>query len=102
MIGEDGMLVFDDTNPWREKLALYKHDINFSENVPILNKMDAEYIYVNESEPLKNECLHFMDVVNKRQLPLTDGIEGLNVLKVISAACLSEEKSKSVSLNLND
>ena len=43
-----------------------------------------------------------MDVVNKRQLPLTDGIEGLNVLKVISAACLSEEKSKSVSLNLND
>lgn len=102
VIGEDGMLVFDDTKLWSEKLAFYKHDIKLSKNLPIINKADAKYINVKESEPLKNECMHFMNVVNKRQIPLTDGIEGLNVLKVISAASLSEEKSKSVSLNYND
>jgi UDP-2-acetamido-3-amino-2,3-dideoxy-glucuronate N-acetyltransferase len=87
-------LIFDDTQSWSEKLSFYNHDIDLSQNPPILNKANIEYIKVNESEPLKNECMHFLDVVNNRQSPLTDGVEGLNVLRVLSAASLSEENNK--------
>jgi UDP-2-acetamido-3-amino-2,3-dideoxy-glucuronate N-acetyltransferase len=94
VIGEEAMLIFDDTQSWSEKLSFYNHDIDLSQNPPILNKANIEYIKVNESEPLKNECMHFLDVVNNRQSPLTDGVEGLNVLRVLSAASLSEENNK--------
>ena len=57
-----------------------------------------EYLHVPQSEPLKNECQHFINVVNKNIIPLTDGNEGLSVVRVLSAASLSEIKNEAVSL----
>jgi UDP-2-acetamido-3-amino-2,3-dideoxy-glucuronate N-acetyltransferase len=51
-----------------------------------------------EEEPLKNECQHFIDVVEKDIRPLTDGAEGLRVLKVLSAASRSQVKNERVKL----
>ena len=51
------------------------------DGVPSLEKAEADYLAVPQAEPLKNECQHFIDVVNKRAEPLTDGIEGLSVLR---------------------
>lgn len=90
VIGQTGMLVFDDTKPWKEKLTLYPHTIDTLEELPRIKKYEAEYLNVPESEPLKNECLHFIDVVNDGVLPITDGIEGQSVLRVLTAASISK------------
>jgi len=44
-----------------------------------------KFIQAIEEEPLKNECKHFIEVVNKNIQPLTDGYEGLKVVKVLSS-----------------
>ena len=84
VIGNNGMLVFDDTKPWAEKLALYRHVLDLSQKPPILEKGGLEYIDVSKSEPLRNECLHFIDVVSGNRSPITDGEEGLRVLRVLT------------------
>lgn len=96
VIGESAMLVFDDTQPWGQKLALYRHNIDLTGEAPNLEKSDVQYIDVAQSEPLKNECQHFIDVVNGRLMPLTDGDEGLRVLNVLSAATLSQNEDNAV------
>jgi predicted dehydrogenase len=86
VIGDKGMAVFDDTKPWDEKLAVFKHFVDISQDSPIIEKSNADYINVQESEPLKNECLHFIEVVNKKVTPITNGPEGLRVLNVLTQA----------------
>jgi UDP-2-acetamido-3-amino-2,3-dideoxy-glucuronate N-acetyltransferase len=98
VVGKDAMAVFDDTKPWSEKLALYRHAVQSFEGLLSLEKAEVEYLYVSQSEPLRNECQHFWDVVSGNIVPLTDGDEGLSVLKVLSAASLSESKSEVVRL----
>ena len=90
IIGELGMLIFDDTLPWNTKLAYYNHNIDLKREIPQLDKSDVQFIEIEESEPLKNECRHFIDVVNQGVQPITDGDEGLRVLKVLTAATKSQ------------
>ncbi len=100
IIGESAMIVFDDTKSWKEKLALYPHVIEQSSALPKLGKSDVEYIDVPESEPLRNECQHFMEVVNGNSNPLTDGDEGLRVLEILSAASLSQSRKEKVKIGM--
>ena len=100
VVGQSGMAVFDDTKPWNEKLALYRHIVQTTGGLPSLEKAEVEYLEVPQSEPLKNECQHFINVVSENAVPLTDGDEGLSVLKVLSAASLSESKKEAVKLNI--
>jgi UDP-2-acetamido-3-amino-2,3-dideoxy-glucuronate N-acetyltransferase len=98
VIGEDAMAVFDDTMPWNEKLALYRHVVQTTDGLPNLEKAEVEYLQISQSEPLRNECQHFLDVVSGNVVPLTNGDEGLSVLKVLSAASLSGSENKAVRL----
>lgn len=98
VIGSNAMIVFDDTRLWSEKLAIYRHSTKNKNNLLCLEKAEAEYLDVLKSEPLRNECQHFIDVVNHNVVPLTNGAEGLRVLKVLSAASLSESKDEVVRL----
>lgn len=94
--GKSAILIFDDTKPWNEKLALYPYEILSLQDLIRLKKSDVQYLKVVEEEPLRNECQHFIDVVEKDIKPLTDGIEGLRVLKVLSSASRSQKKNESV------
>ena len=96
VVGKKAMAVFDDTKPWGEKLALYRHVVRSSESLPTLEKAKVEYVEVSQSEPLRNECQHFVDVVSGDVTPLTNGKEGLGVLNVLSAASLSQSKNQAV------
>lgn len=96
VVGKNAMAVFDDTKPWGEKLALYRHVVRSSESLPSLEKAEVEYVEVSQSEPLRNECQHFVDVVSGDVTPLTNGKEGLGVLNVLSAASLSQSKNQAV------
>lgn len=93
-VGNEGMIVFDDTKRWDQKLALYRHSAKIVKSQPVLEKADAEFIHVSESEPLRAECMHFVQIVAGEEPPLTDGYEGLRVLNVLSAATESLQTSK--------
>ena len=96
VIGKKAMLVFDDTKLWNEKLCIQRYQAEIYQGLPNLKKDDLEFIKVIEDEPLKNECQHFKDVVENNKKPLTDEHEGLKVLKVLTAATLSQKNNKKV------
>lgn len=86
-IGSEGMLVFEDSAvDWDDKLRLYRHKIDTAGPVPVPEKADAERIAVERSEPLRDECRHFLDCIEGGRTPLTDGLEGLAVLKILREA----------------
>jgi acetyltransferase-like isoleucine patch superfamily enzyme len=80
------MAVFDDTRPWEEKLLLYPHRINWQNNLPVPNKGEAERVDIPQDEPLKLECLHFLDCIGNGLEARTDGDEGLRVLRILNAS----------------
>ena len=98
VVGQSAVLVFDDTKSWQEKLALYPYEVVSSKNLINLQNSNVQYVKITEEEPLKNECQHFIDVVEKDIQPLTDGAEGLRVLKVLSAASRSQVINERVKL----
>ena len=86
VVGDKKMAVFDDTLPWEDKLLLYPHQINWQNNSPIPIKGDPERVDIPQDEPLKLECQHFLDCIANGTKPITDGLEGLRVLKVLNDA----------------
>jgi len=86
VVGDKKMAVFDDTRPWEDKLLLYPHEIRWENNLPVPAKADPERVDVPQDEPLKAECAHFLKCLHNGSAPLTDGREGLRVLRVLNAA----------------
>lgn len=87
VVGSQGMAVFDDTKPWEEKLVLYTDYLTWTDGkVPTAQKRDGQPVVVEQSEPLRNECQHFIESCNLRVCPRTDGKEGARVLGVLNAA----------------
>jgi UDP-2-acetamido-3-amino-2,3-dideoxy-glucuronate N-acetyltransferase len=85
VVGDRKMAVFDDTAAWEKKLMLYGHQIRWENQIPTAVKADGEPVIVEQQEPLKAECAHFLDCMASRQSPRTDGKEGLRVLRVLNA-----------------
>ena len=86
VVGERKMAVFDDTQPWPDKLLLYAHKIKWQNNVPIPSKVEPEKVNVPQAEPLRIECEHFLHCMANGCRPHTDGAEGLRVLRVLNAS----------------
>lgn len=87
VVGSEGMLVFDDTKPWAEKLTLYRNYLTWNDGAtPVPRKAAGELLAVPEEEPLKQECRHFLECCVNRTAPRTDGSEGLRVLQVLDGA----------------
>ena len=82
VVGDRKMAVFDDVEK-KDKLLLYPHSIEWKHQIPLANKASAEPVPVDLDEPLRAECLHFLDCVRTRNRPRTDGEEGLRVLTVL-------------------
>jgi UDP-2-acetamido-3-amino-2,3-dideoxy-glucuronate N-acetyltransferase len=82
VVGEKKMAMFDDMEK-QDKLLLYPHSIDWKNNIPVANKADAQPVPVEMDEPLRAECLHFLECVRTRACPRTDGEEGLRVLSVL-------------------
>lgn len=85
VVGSEGMVVFDDVAS--EKLVFYPHQVRWEGGkIPVAQRATGETIPVQGKEPLKEEIRHFLDCVQQRTPPLTDGREGLRVLRVLEAA----------------
>lgn len=98
VVGNDAMAVFNDGENWDRKLILYPHKVAWKGNVPTPNKADEKPIPLEEAEPLKLECQHFLDCVKDGKTPRTDGREGARVLSVLTAASrkLKQVREKTV------
>ncbi len=98
VVGNEKMAVFDDTAPWGEKLTLYPHHVAWHGNIPLAVKAEAEPVVVEQEEPLRAECAHFLHCMATREQPRTDGKEGLRVLRVLNACQKALKESQAVPL----
>jgi UDP-2-acetamido-3-amino-2,3-dideoxy-glucuronate N-acetyltransferase len=89
VVGSEQMAVFDDTA--QQKLLLYPHRVDWASRAPKAVKAEAVAVELEKAEPLREECRHFLDCVASRRAPLSDGREGLRVLKVLDACQRSLE-----------
>lgn len=83
VVGSKRMAVFDDTSA--DKLVLYSHRVEWKDRVPNAVKAIGEKVELENIEPLNNECLHFLECLERRETPRTDALEGLRVLRVLAA-----------------
>ena len=97
IVGSKKMVTFDDMEI-REKIRIYDKGVDasnvtydsFAESL-ILHDGDIKIPKINLSEPLRKEAKHFIDCISKQQKPLSDGQNGLDVLKILVAAQKSLE-----------
>jgi len=82
VVGDRKMAVFDDLES-EHKLLLYPHTIEWKNHVPVANRAEAETVRFEPEEPLRAECRHFLQCIETRETPRTDGREGLRVLNVL-------------------
>jgi predicted dehydrogenase len=92
IVGEKRMAMFDDMEPV-EKLKVYDKGIDPKEGAFVdfagaltVRLGDVTAPELEKAEPLRLECRHFVDCVRSRTAPLTDGADGLRVVKVLAAA----------------
>ncbi len=83
VIGSQKMASFDDVS---KELVLYDKRVEIQEGQPIPIKGQGDEVTFAKKEPLREECQAFLQAIETRQPPLTDGDSGLRVLKVLQAA----------------
>lgn len=86
VVGDKAMAVFDDGEPWERKLLLYPHRIEWRDEAPVPHRADARPVPLEQGEPLRIECQHFLECVASGQTPRTNGREGVRVLRVLEQA----------------
>lgn len=101
IIGDKGMILFDDTLK-ENKLTYFPKYINYDKSIsPIPKPIKNNGIVIDvdtNSSPLLKECLHFIDCCKTRKNPITDGDEGLRVLKVLNLLQKSLESGKEIKM----
>ncbi len=91
VVGSKKMAIFDDVESM-EKIKIYDRGVDYTPahaSYPeslTLRIGDIHIPKVEGAEPLKLECRHFLDCVESRKKPLSDGENGLSVLRVLEAA----------------
>ncbi len=91
VVGSQKMVVFDDMEA-SEKIKVYDKAVERSGQVVsygdalTVRSGDILIPKISLQEPLRLECLHFVECVRERKRPLTDGLGGLRVVKVLDAA----------------
>lgn len=103
IVGSKKMVVYDDIDN-EGKLKIYdkgvdKIESNLSQNGPFgefhirLRSGDLFVPKLFNYEPLKKECEHFIECIRDNKRPLTDGENGLRVVRVLDAAYKSLKNS---------
>ncbi|MDW3206357.1 MAG: Gfo/Idh/MocA family oxidoreductase [Alphaproteobacteria bacterium] len=83
VVGEDGMIVFNDTLAGDQKVLRYPHRLAWDGVLPMLEKAEAVPVPYRADEPLAEEMRHFLDCCETRARPRTDATEAIGVLSVL-------------------
>ena len=98
VVGDRGMIVFNDSVPGTDKLILYPHTATWEGDLPIANKAQGRPIQYADSEPLRVECQHFLDCLVQGNRPTSDWQEAERVLRVLGACEASIQTGARVTL----
>jgi predicted dehydrogenase len=92
VVGSRKMLVYDDTAP-QEKIRIYDKGVTAQQYYDTFGEFHFSYRYgdikiprIEEREPLRSECEHFVKCIRSGATPTTDGPNGMRVVKVLEAA----------------
>jgi len=86
--GSKAMAVFDDLT--EDKLFMYPHGIAWiNGKIPVAQKAQFYPVQIEKKEPLREELRHFIECIETRVKPKTDGWEGLRVLKVLEPVIIT-------------
>jgi len=91
VVGSKKMAEFDD-NRASEKIRLYDKGVDTKQDYETYGEYlairtgDIVIPQIKTGEPLATECRHFLECIEKRERPRSDGVEGLRVLRVLDAA----------------
>lgn len=97
LVGSRRMVVFDDVEA-TEKVRVYDKGAEFTGGVGnyadaiTLRTGDIRIPRIANDEPLSLECAHFLDAIERDEPPLSDGHDGLRVVRVLEAASASLER----------
>lgn len=99
VVGGKRRIVFDDLNNMEkikifEKGAIINDKVDsFGEFQILLRDGDIISPKIEAKEPLKEQCRHFLECIEKRKVPLTDGASGVEVIKIMVAIDESIKKN---------
>jgi predicted dehydrogenase len=92
MVGNKRMVIYDDIDPL-EKIKVYDRGVEAPSYSDTFGEFHFSYRYGDtysprliEAEPLKVECQSFVESILEGKQPLTDGRNGLEVVRVMEAA----------------
>lgn len=91
VVGESKMVVFDDMEP-EEKIRIYdkgvevSSDPNFANLQLVIRNGDTLIPKIELKEPLKEVVLNFLQAIENNSIHTSDGEDGLNLVKALSAA----------------
>lgn len=90
LVGSEKMIVYDDVDP-EAKLKIYdkgvyKRGAAYGEFQLKVHSGDINIPRIDLTEPLRYECLHFIECIRDRKPPQTDAENGLRVVQVLEAA----------------
>ena len=92
VVGSRKMLVYDDTTT-QEKIRIYDKGVTAQRYYDTFGDFQFSYRYgdiqiprIEEPEPLRSECEHFVKCIKTGATPTTDGANGLRVVSVLEAA----------------
>jgi predicted dehydrogenase len=97
LVGSQKMLVYDDTSAL-EKIRVYDKGVSIQPHYDTFGEFQLAYRFgdivvpkINDVEPLKMECGHFVESIRNGTRPRSDGRAGLSVVKVLERACESAQ-----------
>ena len=95
IVGTKKMIVYDDMEPL-EKIKIYDKHVEKPPHYDTFGEFQYSYHYgdilspfVKLVEPLKVECQHFVDCVERKSRPDSSGHDGLEVVRILEAASQS-------------
>jgi predicted dehydrogenase len=92
LVGSQQRIVFNDTNPL-ERVRVFDKGVSvessnsttYGEHTLLLRDGDIVSPMVEGSEPLKNQCMHFLECLRTQTRPLSDSRVGRSVVSVMEA-----------------
>ncbi len=85
VIGSSRMALFDDVVK-QDKLRVFDQGVELIDGEMVTRRNEGVSETIAADEPLRSQCLHFLECIKTRRIPLTDGESGLRVLRVLDAA----------------
>jgi predicted dehydrogenase len=95
IVGSKKMLVYDDIET-QEKIKIYDKGVEAPPYYDTFADFHFSYRYgdiysprIDDYEPLKKECDHFLRCIGEKECPQTDGHDGMRVVAILEAASKS-------------